>query len=101
MTQLVRLQSDGQAAVLFSLAQPALTFQTDDPRLPPAIAAGLAATLAGLLATGASLIHMEQDATRAFTHTVQAGQVAYADGISDPIFETIINAQATLVSAFT
>lgn len=100
MTQVVRIQSDGRVAVLFALGQPALTFQTNDPLLPPAIASGLAASLAALLAAGASLIHMEHDTVRTFTHTVVAGEVIYEEGIGDPVFGAIMAAQAALVSAF-
>jgi hypothetical protein len=100
MTQVVRVKSDGSVAVLFALGQPALTFQTDDPLLPTAIASGLAASLAAMSAAGASLVHMEQDATRTFTHTVIDGQVIYQGSISDPVFSAIMAAQAVLVSIF-
>lgn len=100
MTQVVRVQSDGGVAILFDLNQPAIFCQTDDPRLPQNIASGLAATLAALLAEGASMIHMEQDETRSFTHTVISDVVFYQDGISDPVFNLIMASQTELLAAF-
>lgn len=100
MTQLVRVKSDGGVAILFDLNQPAIFCQTNDPRLPQNIATGLAATLAALLAESGTMIHMEQDQYRAFTHTVIADVVFYQDGISDPVFNLIMASQAQLVAAF-
>lgn len=100
MTQVVRVQSDGSVAILFDQNQPAIFCQTNDPRFPPDISSGLAATLAALLAEGATLIHMEQDATRSFTHTIISDVVFYQDGISDPVFNLIMASQAELLAAF-
>lgn len=100
MTQVVRVQSDGGVGILFDINQPAIFCQTNDPRFPLDISSGLAATLAALLAEGATLIHMEQDTNRAFTHTIINDQVIYQDGISDPVFNLIMASQAELVAAF-
>jgi hypothetical protein len=85
---------------MFSDDQPPILCQTSDPLLPQNVASGLSATLAALLAENASMIHMEQDAVRAFTHTVINDQVIYQDGISDPVFNLIMASQAQLIAIF-
>ena len=99
MPRVVNIKANGHIGVLFGPGQPSLNFGVGDPLIPSATAASLDAALAAMQTAGVSEIHMEQDTFRVFTHTVQGGLVTHEDGINNPIFSTIMDAQAALVSA--
>ena len=100
MTQLIQIKSNGKVSILFGMDGPTLELEIGNPLIPIDIAANFAITLEEMQTNGISLIHMEQDDYRIFTHTVKAGLVEHQDEISNPLFNNIMNRQDELVNIF-
>lgn len=100
MTQLIQIKSNGQISILFGPDGPSLNTEVSNPLIPVDIASALTMTLEEMQANSISSIHMEQDDYRIFTHTLKAGLVEHQDGISNPLFDNIMNRQDELVNIF-
>ena len=100
MLKLVYIKSNGKVSILFGIDGPALDLEIGNPLIPTDIAADFTTTLEEMQTNGISSIHMEQDDYRIFTHTLKAGLVEHQDGISNPLFDNIMNNQDELVNIF-
>lgn len=100
MTQLLQIKPNGQISILFGPDGPSLNIEVSNPLIPVDIASVFTATIEDMQTNGISSIHMEKDDYRVFTHTIKAGLVEHQDGISNPLFDNIMNRQNELVDIF-
>lgn len=96
MTEYLTINSDGSVVAFFG--DTAVFLNIGDINLPASVAGHLSASYEALTAYGGSMVHMERDAFRQFTHTVKGAQVTHADGISDPVFDLVMAAKDALLS---
>ena len=95
MPKTLNITAEGKVVVNFG--ENALIFTLNDPLIPADVASYLNATHAALIGDGASLIHMEQDTYRTFTHIQKAGLVSHAPAITDPAFAFVMNREQQLM----
>lgn len=93
------LSITAEGAVSINFGDNSLNFALNDPLIPADVASYLNATHAALIGNGASLIHMEQDTYRTFTHIQKAGLVSHAPAITDPAFAFVMNREQQLMDA--
>ena len=96
----VNMQSDGTVVVNFGFDGSGMILRLGDPELPSQIASAIESAHDAMIQSGISQTHMEQSDFRTFTHIVKGGLVDYQPEIANPLFKTLMDAQALLEEAY-